>query len=169
MTNGGQDLELELRRLVVGTNDQRRRVGQTLFHFYRTIIFWKDKGFDFTRVTQAWSAGGAAVFDTMAATLRELGAPEVDVTLRGFIEAFLAQLAGDLERGDHMVVPFIRWLEARFPELTVMMQAENSDSRIYDTELAEVLATLFAHCTRAEPAEVPRLLRAAVAAIAARA
>ncbi|MDA1195765.1 MAG: hypothetical protein O2894_11345 [Planctomycetota bacterium] len=159
MSSAGQDLDLELRRLVVGTNDQRRRVGQTLFHFYRTLIFWREHGMGFVQVTQMWSAGGAAVFDALAAGLRELGLPEEDPRLRAFVTTFLRQLAGDLERGDHMLVSFLRWLETIFPELTSMMQEESADSRIYDIELADILAALFVHCARASPRELPAVLR----------
>ncbi len=155
------ELELELKRLVVGTNDQRRRFGQTMFHFYRTLIFWREKGLGFAQVTQMWSAGGAAVFDAMAGTLRELGEQQDDADLRAFASAFLDQIADDLERGDHMIVPFLRWLEERMPELTAMMQEEQPASRIYDIELADVLAALFVHCARAEPDGLPRVLRAA--------
>ena len=155
------ELELELKRLVVGTNDQRRRFGQTMFHFYRTLIFWREKAMPFAQITQMWSAGGAAIFDAMAGMLRQVGEQQDDVRLRTFCEGFLRQLADDLERGDHMIVPFLRWLEERMPELTAMMQEENPSSRIYDIELAEVLAALFVHCARAEPKGLPRVLRAA--------
>ena len=155
------ELELELKRLVVGTNDQRRRFGQAMFHFYRTLIFWREKELGFARITQMWSAGGAAIFDAMAGMLRQLGDQEDDVRLRAFCVAFLQQLAEDVERGDHMIVPFLRWLEERMPELTAMMQEENADSRIYDIELAEVLAALFVHAARADTDGLPRVLRAA--------
>jgi len=169
----GGDLDLELKRLLVGTNDQRRRVGQTLFHFYRTLIFWKDKGLSFTAVTRAWSAGGAAVFDALAASLREVRAgpddastsPERDQDLRVFVAVFLDRLAADLDRGDAMLVPFLRWLEERFPEITRMMQQEAPDSRIHDVALAEDLAALFVHVARADRKQVPAVLSAAADAI----
>ena len=159
------ELELELKRLVVGTNDQRRRFGQTMFHFYRTLIFWREKQLGFAQITQMWSAGGAAIFDAMAGMLRQLGGQEDDARLRAFCVEFLRQLAEDLERGDHMMVPFLRWLEERMPELTAMMQEENADSRIYDIELADILAALFVHTARSDPAGMPRVLRAAAAEI----
>jgi hypothetical protein len=154
-------LEQELRKLVVGTNDQRRRVGQTLFHFYRTLIFWQEKGLGFAAVTQMWSAGGAQVFDSMAKTLRDLGPQEDDEVLRAFVAGFLRQLAEDLERGDHMQVSFLRWLEEGFPQLTGMMQQESATSRIYDTALADILSTLFVFCARTDREGLPRVLRAA--------
>ncbi|MDJ0523461.1 MAG: hypothetical protein QNJ90_15440 [Planctomycetota bacterium] len=163
---GGQALDAELQRLVVGTNDQRRRVGQTLFHFYRTLIFWREKGMSFFDVVRAWSAGGAAVFDALAATLREMGAPERDEVLRAFTAEFLERLAEDLERGDHLMVPFLRWLETRFPQLTAMMHAESETSRIYDVDLAEDLAALFVHAARSDRAGMLSVLRAAARAIA---
>ncbi len=162
----GHALDLELKRLVVGTNDQRRRVGQTLFHFYRTLIFWRDKGLGFFDVVRAWSAGGAAVFDTLAFSLAQLGEAERDERLRAFLAEFLEQLAGDLERGDHLMLPFVRWLESRFSELTEMMQAEAADSRIYDVALAEDLAALFVHAARSDREGMLSVLRAAAAAIA---
>jgi hypothetical protein len=159
--SGASDLDLELKRLVVGTNDQRRRVGQTLYHFYRTLVFWKEKGLSFFDITRAWAAGGAAIFDAMATTLRELGDPGRDDRLRAFLAGFLDQLAEDLERGDHMIVPFLRWLDAHFPEVTAMMRAESPESRIYDLELADLLAQLLVHAGRAERDEIAGFLRAA--------
>lgn len=161
MTKIDGELELELKRLVVGTNDQRRRFGQTMFHFYRTLVFWREKGMAFAQITRMWSASGAAIFDAMAGVLRELGPQEDDERLRVFCEAFMRQLAEDLERGDHMLLPFLRWLEERMPELTEMMQDENPASQIYDIELADILAALFVHCARADPEGLPRVLRAA--------
>jgi hypothetical protein len=156
------ELELELKKLTVGTNDQRRRVGQALYHFYRTLIFWRDKGLSFHDVTRAWSAGGAAIFDALAATLREVGSPQEDAELRALLAEFLGQLADDLERGDHMLLPFLRWLEACFPRVTEMMRAEDADSRIYDIALADLLASLFVHAARAELSTLVGLLRATV-------
>ncbi len=160
MSASEHELELELKRLIVGTNDQRRRVGQTLYHFYRTLIFWREKGRTFFEVTRAWSAGGTAIFDALAATLREVGAQQDDEQLRELVVRFLDQLAGDLERGDHMMLPFLRWLEASFPDVTAMMQEEQADSRIYDIELADLLSRLFAHAARSDRAEIVGFLRA---------
>lgn len=161
------ELDLELKRLLVGTNDQRRRVGQTLYHFYRTLVFWRDKGLSFLDATQAWAAGGAAVFDSMASTLRELGDPVADVDLRAFTGTFLAQLADDLETGDRMMVSFLRWIEGRFPELTAMMQAEDETNRIYDVELAEILARMFAYGARSDRGDLVGIMREAQRALQA--
>ncbi len=164
-----EGLDLELKRLIAGTNDQRRRVGQTLFHFYRTLIFWRDKGMSFFDVTRAWSAGGAAIFDSQARSLRELlgdgGEEHRDEDLRSFTAEFLDQLAGDVARGDHMLLPFLRWLEERFPALTAMMQDEDPDSRIYDVALADDLAALFVHAACADRENLHDVLRAAASAI----
>ncbi|MHC5009853.1 MAG: hypothetical protein ACYTG6_02760 [Planctomycetota bacterium] len=152
-------LDLERKRLIIGTNDQRRRFGQALYHFYRTLVFWMEKDLSFSEITKAWSAGGAAIFDSLASTLREIGPPQLDVRLRRFVSTVLVQLATDLDRGGHMTAPFLRWLEARFPELTSMMQEETADSRIYDYELAHALALLFSDLARAEPGELAAHLR----------
>lgn len=152
-------LDNELKKLVIGTNDQRRRFGQTLFHFYKTLIFWRDKGLSFHEVTRAWSAGGAAIFDSLAATLEEMGPQEVDAHLRRYCASFLEHLADDLERGDHMVIPFLRWLETCFPELTEMMQRERGDSRILDQELAAALGRLLAYGAQADRADFVAALR----------
>lgn len=160
------ELELELKKLIVGTNDQRRRVGQALYHFYRTLVFWRDKGMSFGDVARSWAAGGAAIFDTLAATLRQVGPQEEDGDLRAFLVRFLDRLAGDLERGDHVMVSFLRWLEGRFPEVTAMMRSEDAASRIYDIELAELLARTFTHLARADRESGIEVLRAARDAIA---
>lgn len=153
-------LDLELKKLIVGTNDQRRRVGQALYHFYRTLIFWHDKGLSFYEVTRSWSAGGAAIFDALQTTLCEVGEQESDDQLRELLARFLDQLAGDLGRGDHMLPPFLRWLEGCFPEVTEMMRAESAESRIYDIALADTLARLFAHAARSERKDLIGYLRA---------
>ena len=158
-----RELDRELRKLIVGTNDQRRRVGQTLYHFYRTLIFWRDKGLSFRDVTRAWSAAGAMVFDNLAATLRELEPHERDEPLRRHLAEFLEHLADDLHRGDHMMVPFLRWLETRFPVITEMMRSEQGDSRLYDVDLAEALSQAFAACAREDREGMVRVLRAAAA------
>ena len=67
------DLDRQLLELLVETNEQRRRVGQTLYHLYRTLVFWLPKQRSFLDVTRAWSASGAAVFDALATTLGDLG------------------------------------------------------------------------------------------------
>lgn len=166
MTATARDLEREMRLLTVGTNDQRRRVGQTLFHFYKTLIFWKETDVGFAAITRMWSAGGGMVFDALAASMRDLGDPGRDEPLRSYTAEFLVQLAEDLARGDHMLLSYLRWLEERFPELTAMMQEESSSSRIYDVELAEILAALFVHCASAEPEGLPRVFKAAAAELA---
>lgn len=159
------ELDLELKRLMVGTNDQRRCVGQTFYHFYKTLIFWKSKGLSFFEVTRSWSAGGAAIFDAMADTLRELGESASDVKLRAFTSELLVQLADDLQGGDHLLMPFLLWLERRFPELTEMMRAEDEATRIYDVEFAEVMARLLAYTVHSEREELVGIVREAAHAL----
>ena len=151
-------LDAELRRLLADTNDQRRRFGRTLYHFYRTLIFWGERGTSFPEATRMWAAGGAAIFDGMAASLRELTPHEEDNALRAFASTFLRRLGQDLQRGPHMRVSFLRWLEARFPELTAMMQTESATVRIFDYDLAFELANLFAAVARAKDDGVAKLV-----------
>ena len=153
-------LDKELLQLLVETNEQRRRVGQTLYHFYRTLGFWLPKGRSFYDITKAWSAGGAAIFDTLATTLADLPPPTPDPVLRHFLGGVLTRLADDLERGDHMLVPFLRYLETLFPELTEMIRQESVGSRVYDLDLARELASLFAVSADTPRADFVRSLRA---------
>jgi hypothetical protein len=155
-------LEQELLNLLVGTNEQRRRVGQTLYHFYRTLVFWMPKGRPFFDITKAWSAGGATIFDSLATTLAELPPPRPDPTLRAFLGRVLGRLADDLERGDHMLVPFLRYLETLFPELTEMIRRESAGSRLHDLALARELADLFAVAPDARREDVVLSLRVSV-------
>lgn len=158
-------LDRELKQLILGTNDQRRRVGQAVFHLYKTIVFWHDKGRAFSAIVRAWSLGGAAIFDSLAATLEGLDRFDEDARLRRWLAEVLGQLAGDLERGDHMLVPFLRWVESRFPELTSMMQAESAGSKIYDFALARSLTGLFTRAAGLERLDLARTLRQEAAAI----
>ncbi len=143
-------LDRELAKLVLGTNDQRRRVGQAVYHLYRTLIFWHDKRRPFHASVQAWSVGGAAIFESLAAMLEGLDPFEEDAKLRAWLAIVLAQLGDDLRRGDHMLVPFLRWMEGRFGELTRMMQEESAGSTIYDFALARILEELFARAAGAD-------------------
>ena len=133
-------LDDELKRLLVGTNEQRRRVGQTLYHYYRTLVFWRERGNGFFETTKLWSGAGASVFAHLATTLQSFGEPSEDGPLRAFLVAWLLQLAEDLERGDGMFVPYLRWLEQRFPVLTTMMKEERADSLIFDVALCRIMA-----------------------------
>jgi hypothetical protein len=150
VTPRGNDAELsaELERLLVGTNDLRRRTGQAFHHFYRTLLFWQRHDEPFVASVRRWSASGAAIFGSMAPFLRRLGENARDDDLRRWVVAVVRQVADDVERGDHMVVPFLRWIEARFPPLTEMMKAERPDSRIYDADLAQSLAAGLAAVAR---------------------
>jgi hypothetical protein len=157
-------LEDELQELLAETNEQRRRVGQALFHFYRSLVFWRERGRTFFQIAAAWSAGGSSIFEALTASLRRLSPHGKDAALRAYLSVVLAQLAGDLERGDHMLVPFLRWIEGRFPELTAKMQQESPETRINDVDLAEGLAVLFGRLARTDRAEGIRLLRDAARA-----
>ena len=157
------DLDAELRRLLVGTNEQRRRVGQTLYHFYRTLVFWREHGHGFYETAKLWSGAGASVFGSLATTLRSLGSPSKDDALRAYMTAWLLQLADDLERGETMFVSYIRWLEQRFPVLTTMMKEENQDSLIFDVELCERMANTLGRFAVAERPEATQVLRDAAA------
>jgi hypothetical protein len=151
----GQALDLELRRLVVGTNEQRRRVGQALYHYWRTLAFWHAQGRPFAAITLGWCGAGASIFTAMAATLGDLGEPREDGPLRRYLAEVLGRLADDLARGDAMLVPFLRWLEARFPSLTALMRREAESSPIHDLALAVDLADLFRSCGGCGPADLP--------------
>lgn len=152
-------LDHELQKLLVGTNDQRRRVGQALYHFYRTLVFWMPKGRGLFETTQNWAAGGAAIFDGLASTLEELEPWREDARLRAYVARFLDQLADDLERGDHMLVPFLRWMETIFPELTEIIREEDATSKIYDYVLARGLADLFVAVANQSRPEVVQALK----------
>ncbi len=158
-------LDDELKRLLVGTNEQRRLVGQTLYHFYRTLVFWRERGSGFFHTTKLWSGAGASVFDNLATTLQALGEPSEDGPLRAFLVAWAIQLADDLERGDGMFVPYLRWLEQRFPVLTTMMQEEQADSLIFDVELCRVMAGALGRVALATRDEAISLLRTAAHAL----
>ena len=159
-------LDLELKKLIVGTNDQRRRVGQALYHFYRTLIFWHEKQVPFFEITRAWSVGGAEMFDSLSRSLQELERFDRDERLRTWLRDVLEHLADDLERGDAMLYPFLRWLEGRFPTLTTMMQEEQSGSKIWDHDLADRLTHLFTRMAGADRSTMVSLLREAGGAIA---
>lgn len=160
-------LDTELRRLLADTNDQRRRFGKALYHFYRTLIFWGERDATFVEATRMWAAGGAAIFDGVAASLRELSPHQQDDALRTFAATFLRRLGADLERGPHMRVSFLRWLEARFPELTTMMRTESAVGRLFDYDLAFELANLFARVARATDQALPGIVLDSVAAVEA--
>ena len=158
-------LDLELKKLVVGTNDQRRRVGQAFYHFYRTLVFWNEKGVGFLDITRAWSMGGAEIFDSLGRSLHELGTFDRDERLRAWLADVLTHLASDLQQGDALLFPFVRWLEGRFPPLTKMMQEEQGGSKILDYELARQLTHLFTRMAGADRAGTVDLLEREAAAL----
>lgn len=152
-------LDHELERLLIGTNDQRRRAGQAFFHFYKTLIFWSDKGLGFHDCTRMWSAAGAAIFDAMAGRLQDMLPHDEDEPLRTFVRDTLDELADCMERGDHTRLSFVRWIEGRFPDLTAMMADERPDSRIFDYALAVDLAETFTFMAGADRKRMVALLR----------
>ncbi len=155
------DLDLELKKLLVGTNDLRRRTGQAFYHFYRTLVFWADKDLSFLDSTKVWMAAGAQIFNLTASSLESIGTPSRDEPLRTFSTEVLRQLADDLERGEHTRIAHVRWLEARFPALTKMMRREASETPIYDSRLARGLAQTFTLCAGATRGDMVAYLREA--------
>lgn len=151
-------LNEELRLLLIGTNDQRRRVGQALYHFYRTLAFGAQHGRTFLQGVRAWAPAGAAIFTSLSRTLNELVPHEEDTALRRYVGEVLRQLAADITRGDAMLHPYLRWLESRFPVLTALMQRESPTSRIHDFVLATELARTFGRIAHADRQEVAQLL-----------
>lgn len=159
------ELDRELKTLLVGTNDLRRRAGQAFYHFYKTLIFWSDKGLSFVESARVWMPAGAAIFNLTASSLRAIGEPSRDEPLRRFCATVMRQLADDLDRGDHTRIAHVRWLEARFPELTEMMRRDQAADPIYDSELATMLANSFTLAVGGEGRQMTATLREAAAEI----
>lgn len=155
------ELDRELKTLLVGTNDLRRRAGQAFYHFYKTLIFWSDKGLSFIESARVWMPAGAAIFNLTASSLRAIGDPSRDESLRGFCATLMRQLADDLERGDHTRIAHVRWLEARFPELTEMMRRDQGADPIYDSELATMVANAFTLAAGGDETQLTVTLRGA--------
>jgi hypothetical protein len=154
-----RDMRVELRRLVAQTNDLRRRVGQVLWHLDRSLVFWDRRGKGFLAILRLWLPAAGETFEATARTMEDLGAPKEDRRLRRFLREVLERLADDLERGDHMLHPFLRWLEGRFPVLTALMKGDRPGSRVFDRALAEVLAGALLLSSREERAGIARRLR----------
>ena len=131
-----EKLDRELQKLLVETNDLRRRTGQTFWHFFRTLVFWHDKGKGFSESLRLWAPGGAAVFRTLETVLRDMDEHVPDEELRSYTAEVFTRLADDLERGEHMRMSFLRWLESRFSQLTGLMQTSDAGVRIFDYEYA---------------------------------
>jgi hypothetical protein len=159
-------LERELRRLMAGTNDLRRRTGQVLWHLDRTLIFWDRRGRGFFDVVRLWLPAAAGVFESTARAIAEHGRPDADGRLRRFVAGVLEHLADELDRGDLRLHPFLRWLEGRFPTLTAMMQAERPDSRLYDADLARTLGETFLLASGDDRAALTSRLRSTAHAVA---
>ena len=159
-------LQDELRRLLAETNDQRRRFGQTIYHVYRTLVFWGEHGSPFAASVKLAAPAGAALFDAMARSLADLEPHEEDVALRRYVVDLLDRLARDLEGGDRLRVAFLRWLEGRFPALTQLMREEQASPRLLDHALAAELTQGFASIAEAPVEGLPQRLRDLAARVA---
>ena len=151
--------------LVAETNDQRRCVGKTLHYLHRTLLLWRDRGRDFSASVRAFSPGAAAMFASLESRLLRLPEAGRDLRLRRWLAPIFDRLADDLDRGERMLVPFVRWLEGRFPELTKMMSSEASSSKIHDAALARDLALAFGAAGRADRAHLAEAFRDASKAL----
>ena len=156
-------------RAFAETNDQRRCAGQALHYLHRTLLLGYERGKGFAGVVRAWAPGAAALFASLETRLRRLAMAGRDDRLRRWLANVLARLADDLDGGDRRIVPFARWLEARFPELTALMRGEPAGSRLHDADLARGLALAFAACGRSAKGALAGPLRAAAADLAAKA
>lgn len=157
--DGSAELDRELKALLVGTNDLRRRTGQALYHLYRTLIFWGRRGKGFADATRLWCAAAASIFDTLVTSLREAGSAQEDAPLRRYVQEVLRQLAEDLAAGDRMQHGWLRWLESRFPRLTELMQDSPASLRILDSDLALTLAEGLTLVAGASDDQLPARLR----------
>ncbi len=129
--------------LVAETNDLRRAAGQALWYLHRCLVYWRDRGRSFAAILTAWAPACGQAFGTLETRLRKLRPHARDERLRRYLSDVFGRLAGDLDRGDGMAVPFLRWLEARFPALTAIMREEargaRSPDRTFDLDLARDL------------------------------
>ncbi len=149
----------ELLEVIAETNDQRRRVGQSLLGLHRALLFGRARGRAFFDSVRLWAPGAATTFASLAERLRRLPPPGHDGRLRRWLAPLLLGLATDLERGEHGLEPFLRDLERSFPELTTLMREEARSPRIADLELARALAGLCGALARDDRASAVRRLR----------
>jgi len=155
----------ELLEVIAETNDQRRRLGQALLGLHLALLFGKARGRSFPDAVRLWAPGTATSFASLSERLRRLPPHAHDGRLRRFLAPLLTGLAGDLERGEHGLIPFLRDLERCFPELTSLMREEARAPRIADLELARALESLCGALARDDRAAAVRRLRSAAAAI----
>lgn len=155
----------ELLEVIAETNDHRRRVGQALLGLHRALLFGRARGRSFADAVRLWAPGAATTFAGLSERLRRLPPSARDERLRRWLAPLLAGLAGDLERGEHGLLPFLRDLERSFPELTALMREEARAPRIADLELARALAALCGALARDDRGAAVRRLRAAGAAL----
>lgn len=150
---GDGTLDRDLARLLAETNDQRRRFGQALWFFHRTLAFWGERNKTFAEATRLWAPAGAALFSAMAKVLHTAGQQRRDEALRRFAADTMERLAADLARGPELRVAFLLYLDSRFPQLTALMREEQATTRIFDHELADVLARGFAAAAASDPGD----------------
>lgn len=155
----------DLERLLLDTNDQRRRVGQAFYHFYRTLVFWQRRGYEFERITRLWASCAADHFDAVARAPEAGEASRRDEDLRGYAAGLLERLAADLDRGSRSLPLFLSWLETRFPALTDLMRASDPADRVSDAELATLLSVAFGRAAQAADGAVAEPLREAARAL----
>jgi len=133
----------ELLALVAETNDQRRVVGQSLWSLHRALVFGHTRGTSFGAALARWAPGAAQVSEGLERRLRRLAPHAPDDALRRFTSDALERLAEGLEREEFGLVPFLRFLEGRFPALTALMREEEKGSKRYDIVLARELRVLW--------------------------
>ncbi len=155
-------LRRDLERWLFDANDARRRVGQALYHFYRTLVFWNRRGLGFGRITTLWAPAAAEILSELGRALERQGLAGRDDALRAFAAGFLERLAEDLGRGDRALPLFLSWMETRFPRLTALMRESDPQAALHDPPLLGTLATGLARASRlADRALGESLLRTA--------
>jgi hypothetical protein len=148
----------ELLPLFAETNDLRRAVGRALWYLHRCLVFWMGREKPFAEMVSAWAPACADGFASMERRLRKVPPHAFDAPLRRYLATVLDRLGRDLERGSGMAVPFLRWLEARFPALTGLMKEGVEGERIQDVVLARDLRRVCQEVADARPEALPRVL-----------
>lgn len=152
-------LRQELETLLLDTNDARRRLGQALYHFYRTLVFWQRRGLDFARITAIWAPAAADLLGEMGRTLARRPQQGVDARMRAYAADVLERLAHDLERGDAALPLFLSYMETRFPMLTALMREVDPAQPVHDGALMQTLAEGLGRAARSSAAQRPPVLR----------
>ncbi len=136
-----------------------------LLGLHRALLFGKARGRTFFYSVRLWAPGAATTFASLADRLRRLPPSALDVRLRRWFAPLLRGLAGDLERGEHGLVPFLRDLERRHHTVTALMREEARAPRIADLEARARAEALCGALARDDRAAAVRRLRAAGAAL----